>query len=304
MDMALADFEEAPPANTTITSTPSGPIATTNNPPVCSNSRGEIPANRPHRPVSPRPPEGSQDYIDWYTQGWWVNNKGDHTCRMAAYEADVHCSYKYSRLATAPGNLVCGDFHDCATAPNGKSDCTFIEFDSANSCAPRFIGCRGEKGCLTAEAKVQISDGTTRPISRLRVGDAVFNPLTKKHHKVIRVIEGPEKEPLMRIELANPKGAIVLTRDHPVMTNLGRTTAERLKRFHKIVDANLKERPIKRIIMHHGYSDYVWNIELAGTKDKDHYFIADGVISGDLYLQESPSPALANSVKQQNSAEL
>ena len=213
--------------------------------------------------------------------------KGDRACKAVAYEYGLHCSNKYSGLASAPGNMVCGDFFDCRnTAGSGTFDCSFIEFDG--NCNMSFLGCRGTRGCFSEDTQITLADGSQLPVNEIRVGMEVYNPVFDEARKVIRVVDGFERKPLVRIKVdskLDETNIIKVTLDHPLDTQAGLLKAKDLRLTDSLVDAHGNKQKILDISAIHGQRHYVWNFEVEGDMDEDHIIVADGLRSGDLYLQ-------------------
>ena len=149
----------------------------------------------------------------------------------------------------------------------------------------RFIGCRGSIGCLTESAKITMADLSIKKISDVKVGDFVHNPLTERAQEVVRVLSGPETKPMVHLEVEGVDEPITMTSGHPVVTAYGPMPAKDLREFHTVLDAENNLRKINKISYHHGYVDRVWNLGLEGEEEVDFYFVANGVVSGDLKIQ-------------------
>lgn len=289
--IAMASFTPtpppAPPTTTTTTTT-----STVSGIPPCSNSTGEIPANRASRPALRSLPadKSSTEWTNWYNNHWFggmpTNAKGPHACQEAAYRYNLHCAHYYSNIKTSAAHLVCGDFHDCNTF-GLNFDCTFIELDPNNGCTMEFKGCRGPVGCFAAGTKIKLENGEEKTISSLKRGDLVFNPKTEKSYPITRLISGPElRSPMYEIVLANGK-RLTLTAKHPLDTNIGLVLVRDLKSSHLLLDSSGNTTKINKIRRLHGYKKDVWNIQIGGSSDlEDHFVLANGIVSGDLYIQE------------------
>ena len=295
------------PAPTAPASTPSGTsfaTQTTSGPiPLCSNSVGEIPANRTHRAPQPRGDFSSTEYKDWLDHQWFagdpINMKPSHdyhACRETAYRYDLTCGHRYHSLRSAPANVVCADFKDCKhVSSKGRLDCTFIELTPTSPkqpCRLKYLGCRGASGCFGKDTKITMADSTVLKASEIKVGMHVYNPVTDRNVKVVRVIEGVERQALVEIETDSSFEPLLLTKNHPILTKSGVIPARDLTDYHQllVVDGDTNELitvavvKIKEIF---SYKPWVWNFELEGSDADDHFLLANGLVSGDLWLQES-----------------
>lgn len=141
-------------------------------------------------------------------------------------------------------------------------------------------------GCFAANTKIRMANGKDQIIAAITVGDMVLNPVTKLAAKVAEVRKGPEKRPMWSIGFAGHE--MVVTELHPVPVLGGLKQAHDVTTNDYIFDANgiiqrvtaAKALPVKA-------NETVFNIRLEGS-DKlasEHMIQANGVISGDLYLQ-------------------
>jgi hypothetical protein len=162
---------------------------------------------------------------------------------------------------------------------------------TAPSCERKLIGERTVCGCFAEDTLILMSDGTELPIRDIREGDQVLNPKTGKTQSVKRVIAGPEKIPMYRI--VSSGGSVLVTRQHPFLTRQGLVIAEDLKASDQISSGSngLFEDILSIDTVPWDESmpaPLVWNLELLGSEDfSEHYVRAGGVMTGDLFIQES-----------------
>lgn len=155
--------------------------------------------------------------------------------------------------------------------------------DSAN-CRLSFFD-RINLGCFEYSTKIRMADGSDRQISEIEIGDQVLNPLTGKSVRVKRTTKGPEIYPLVVVKVGDD--TVRVTRQHPMLTTKGVKAAWYLSESDQIQDVNGRWRQVDRIT--HEVTRYpVVNIEIdtASADPVDHALLANGVITGDLYLQE------------------
>lgn len=164
---------------------------------------------------------------------------------------------------------------------------------TAPSCERKLIGERTVCGCFAEDTLILMGDGSEKAIREIQEGDKVLNPQTGKIQSVKRVIAGPEKIPMYRV--ISSSGSVLVTRQHPFLTRRGSVTAEDLKADDLIAtgsDGNFEGISSIEIVARdeNTAAPVVWNLELVGSDDfSDHYVRAGGVMTGDLFIQESLS---------------
>ncbi len=157
----------------------------------------------------------------------------------------------------------------------------------APTCEKQLIGQRNACGCFAADTPILMADGSQRPIQDIKPGDFVWNPRTNSPQAVARVIAGPEEKPLY--EVSAEGSTLVVTEDHPFLTPFGLISAKDLKPGMRIVTGTLESTVSqiqKKAVTKP--APIVWNLELAGSDTEDEHFVqAAGIMTGDLYLQNS-----------------
>ena len=183
----------------------------------------------------------------------------------------------------------------------------------------KLCACIRVGSCFAPETKITMADGSEMEISKLSVGDMVWNPVLKKPARVKKILEGPEAKPL--IEFGYGDVTVKVTTGHPVpvlstkeQAELSESTSlfkrasyspdprvdEKFTGFTKIVKASeLKEGDVIRDSQNNFHvltivrkipiseGQYVVNVSLDAPEDNvnEHYLLANGIISGDLHLQ-------------------
>lgn len=155
------------------------------------------------------------------------------------------------------------------------------------SCEKQLIGQRNDCGCFAADTPILMADGSQRPIQDIRPGDFVWNPRTRAPQAVARVIAGPEEKPMYEVGIVGSE--LLVTEDHPFLTPFGLVQASELKIGMRLllgeqetIVVKLQAKPIAES------PPIVWNLELAGSEHEDDHFVwAAGIMTGDLYLQNS-----------------
>jgi hypothetical protein len=157
----------------------------------------------------------------------------------------------------------------------------------APSCGRELLGTRNGCGCFASDTKIRMGDGSERLAKEIRQGDVLWNPKTKRPQLVRKVVVGPEN-PLLYVLTIGGK-QLEVTTEHPFLTAGGLRPAERLNVGDIIID-NEQQNRVEAIEREDRALDGpvpdVWNFELEGSdSDDDHYVLANGVMTGDLYLQ-------------------
>lgn len=178
-----------------------------------------------------------------------------------------------------PGFYVC---YQCSN---------FYGFDPNNGCQNvGVVGVRGGMGCFAEDTQILLENGRKVPIKDLRAGDRIWNPILKKAVTVSKIVEGNESQALFRVTQGSK--TVRVTEGHPFFTQLGLLSAKELKAGDWIqsqeggwskVDSVVKETQ--------GYGKHVWNLELDAdpSSEAGHMVVANGIITGDLYLQKRVS---------------
>ncbi|MCX6127924.1 MAG: hypothetical protein NTX25_02530, partial [Proteobacteria bacterium] len=164
-----------------------------------------------------------------------------------------------------------------------------IKDASSSSCSLSFNP-RMDLGCFESSTKIRMADGSEREIQSLKRGDQVYNPLRKKAFAIGRMTQGPEKKPLIEIKTASAR--IRVTSKHPFITKRGLVTADQLLGTDQIAlepDTWMRVESIQSTAS--APKDWVWNFTIADDSSEiaDHAVLANGIVTGDLYLQEQLS---------------
>ncbi|HYX37888.1 MAG TPA: hypothetical protein VE954_32695 [Oligoflexus sp.] len=158
----------------------------------------------------------------------------------------------------------------------------------APACERQLLGTRDSCGCFQENTRIRMADGTDRPVRLIRQGDWVWNPRLQKPSRVARVIAGPEKFPLLRV--TTTFGAVEVTGEHPFLTTSGLRKAHELLKDEVIVNGSQAETVLEIVPLSQDAAEHptVWNLSLEGStlQDDEHYILANGIMTGDLLLQE------------------
>jgi hypothetical protein len=164
----------------------------------------------------------------------------------------------------------------------------YYGFDPDNNCqSVGIIGNRGSEGCFAADTGILMEDQSIRTISELTQNDRIWNPILNRGMAIKKIVKGPESNGLFQIDLQG--SSVKVTRNHPFMTPMGLIGARELKAGDKILSPSgtwdivksTKELPVDPEAV-------VWNLEIATDEHDEthHMIVANGILSGDLYLQK------------------
>jgi len=141
-------------------------------------------------------------------------------------------------------------------------------------------------GCFVSGTRVALDQ------SRIDVVEHVFKGVTvlteDGKRKVLRAVRGPENLPI--VEIGTERGyRIRVTQRHPMLTPTGLTMAGQLKLGDKLIAAEDRGEVAITSLRKMPYDGLVYNFSLPGADDDDHLVAAEGLITGDLYLQQKLS---------------
>jgi hypothetical protein len=197
-------------------------------------------------------------------------------------------NWEVAGVATSPTRVEsCPTGARCFAVDIGGNRTPFTIVDSADSASCNATtNLRVDLGCFEANTKIRMGDGSDKPIRQLKDNDLVWNPIRQKAMAIRRVTPGPEKLPLLSIETGS--GIVRVTSKHPFLTPAGIRPADELKAGDRILGAKGEELIRSVSSDKAAPAEWVWNFEIAtDSKDPaDHAILADGVVTGDLYLQE------------------
>ncbi|NBX16228.1 MAG: hypothetical protein EBR09_02565 [Proteobacteria bacterium] len=175
-----------------------------------------------------------------------------------------------------------------------SNTCAYFRYhapESAKGCKIDFVTkeennwvCRNNDGCFDELTKVRMADGSDRVMTQLRKGDLVHNPVTGKPAKIVKLTIGPEEKALYQVTVG---GLMVrVTDSHPFMTRRGWVTAKYLTLSDAVLSAGRKFLPVDKITLGERGRTVV-NLALEGPANSAdlHYVLADGVVTGDLVIQ-------------------
>ncbi len=184
-------------------------------------------------------------------------------------------------------------------AKNGRTLNTFAELTSEGwdsveyvyytvpSCKRKFLFVRGACGCFADETMITLGDGRTQKrITELTERDQVWNPMTRRAQSIARMTRGPENVPMFDVQIEGK--TVRVTGTHPFPTSQGPKPAFELQEGDRVRTEQGTIGVIQKIavVPKGDKAPVVWNLELkAGDDLRDHYVLANGVVTGDLYIQ-------------------
>lgn len=148
-------------------------------------------------------------------------------------------------------------------------------------------------GCFAKGTQVQMSHGKSEKIENLRAGDSV-RLADGRTSSIYKVVAGPETENMIEFTTYSGK-KLMVTSKHPMATQNGIKAANQVseKDLLKLADGSFT---LLTKIEQKKTQHQVYNFELAGAADEDHLVVANGIVSGELYLQNKISNEQSKSI--------
>ena len=142
------------------------------------------------------------------------------------------------------------------------------------------------EGCFAPGTRITMVDQSLRPIENVTVGDIIFNPATKGGSVVKRVVKSPEPYHLIKISTA--KNILTVSRLHPMITKNGIKKAANVKVGELLLMSDGKYASVVRVGPSPVFSNqHVFNVELIASKSGERRLIAEGIVTGDIVIQNS-----------------
>jgi hypothetical protein len=153
------------------------------------------------------------------------------------------------------------------------------------TCQRRFRSyCRNGDGCFDPKTKIQMANGELKPINQIEMGDMVMTAAGTAA-PVTNIVAGPEAKPMLRVGFKDK--TVSVTEEHPFDTRRGLLRAKELKPFDEILTLEGGYRQLEVLeTLPLDPEQMAWNVLVAGGDDpRSHMVIGDGIVAGDLYLQ-------------------
>lgn len=154
--------------------------------------------------------------------------------------------------------------------------------------------CRNNDGCFDELTKIRMADGTDRLMTQLRKGDFVYNPVTQRPAKIVKLTMGPETKPLIHVTVGD--STVRVTETHPFMTRRGWVMAKNLRSKDIVLSSGGRWSAVSYVTVGDAGRTVV-NLALEGPAEQAdlHYVLADGVVTGDLVIQNMITPRVIRS---------
>lgn len=171
-------------------------------------------------------------------------------------------------------------------------------------------GRNNDDGCFPPGVAISMADGSSKLVEDVVAGDLIWNPVQKRAVKVLQIVEGPEKRPLVKI--TTDSTSLTTSQEHPIRVaspaeggfvqvstlshdppNQGALWSVQQARAVKVGDRielssgeTSRVTSVSEVPAEEGL--YVINFVLEGTADDEdaRMLVADGVVTGDLVVQQ------------------
>jgi hypothetical protein len=140
-------------------------------------------------------------------------------------------------------------------------------------------------GCFVKGTRIFLGSGSILRVEDVFIGTLV-STASGQTRRAERAVAGAERHETITIRTEGDR-RIEVTQTHPMMTPSGLRMAKALKLGDLLVAADgsaVKITSLRRRRL--ADDDLVYNFALPGTADKDHLVNAEGLITGDLHLQQ------------------
>lgn len=148
---------------------------------------------------------------------------------------------------------------------------------------------RLNNGCFAPEAQIAIAGGLPKRADLVREGDELWNPVTRKPSKVLRIVKGPEKAGLIEIRAGDRVSRI--SSEHPMVTERGIKMAEDVRRGDKLrLDDGrfVKVASARRLPPRAGQMVYNFVLDVGDDATaEDRLIVGDGFVTGEWTLQKA-----------------
>ncbi|MBW2735454.1 MAG: hypothetical protein JRH20_23975 [Deltaproteobacteria bacterium] len=140
-----------------------------------------------------------------------------------------------------------------------------------------------DMGCFVAGTQIQVGPHQTLPIEKLVAG-SMITTADGRQLTSLRAVAGPESEPVIAISTLSGH-TLTLTSKHPVKTRMGIKIAAELNEGDELFTAEGSLTGITSL-RRKSYGGTVFNFALPGDGMANHLVVANGLVVGDLYLQQ------------------
>ena len=162
------------------------------------------------------------------------------------------------------------------------ADIIVAEQTADGTCVPQVR----TNGCFARGTNIQMAGGKLLPVEQIRKGMEVLTAAGEPR-EVLRSVAGPEKKPVITIRTLDRK-SVTVTQGHPVMTRRGLKPAAEL-----VATDEIRTEPKGFVglasLTFSACAGNVYNFELSGAEETDHLIAVEGLVLGELALQEKLS---------------
>ncbi len=207
-----------------------------------------------------------------------------------------------TQVAVIPGTQVSfwdlDDIRPVGAQSYDSSRCVYFRYydmTNAKKCQVQMIDavdgswvCRNADGCFSKETKIRMADGSDKFIYELDISDKVFNPKTGNSVGIKKLSVGPEFGEMFKI--SSGFNMVDVTREHPFLTSVGWKQAKDIKVGDELMLAFGDSQKVESVERHKPATPPdVFNLQLDAPESEldDHFVLANGVITGDLLIQQS-----------------
>lgn len=149
--------------------------------------------------------------------------------------------------------------------------------------ANALLAARGYGGCFVEGTMIRMANGKDLPIEIVRPGAKVMrsNGTTAM---ITKMVAGPEKIPVYYLKTQDGR-EVGVTEGHPMVTLTGIKKAKDLNEWDLLLVEKNNWTGIESIAQRK-YDRLVYNFVVEGKTTNDHIIVANGIMTGDLYIQK------------------
>jgi hypothetical protein len=130
----------------------------------------------------------------------------------------------------------------------------------------------GRGACFPWGTPIRLADGSWRPIERMQVGDMVLTA-EGNYRKVLQTMTRRETDGFVLLHISSMEDPLVLTKEHPVLTDKGYVQAGDIDAGMKVVQTATKRNLTVQSADFQPQVAQVFNLEV----EDDHSYVAAGI---------------------------
>lgn len=144
-------------------------------------------------------------------------------------------------------------------------------------------------GCFHPSTRILMADGSTKSAEEIRVGDTLHGKTAVAPLTVKKVVEGPETLALIALKFSGRE--LIVTSKHPLLSSNGYVRADKLKAGDKVLNADGIPVQLESVNPYGPFpGQRVINFVVSDETEGSQTLIAEGLLSGDLAVQQSKLP--------------